>query len=446
MMYKLFMSVFFIASGLVISLFITGFAITSLAEREKRAAAVALLVAAGFLAAWFGAGLVFPASTGIMAASAWGGILVFLLVLLIPSGKSLPLLIDESLTSRIDERDIMFARMVLEQGTDSFKRYYETLRPEMAETDEKLRSLPKLFHPGGKYYNESEMSYSAALFELIEQLRPLSEPEPQKAQNHAGITPAGAAERIKSFAKRLGAADVRITKLKDYHVYSHIGRDPARWGEKISLEHAFAVVFSIEMDFRAVRSAPGEAVLTESFVTYMLSAAVAIKLADYCAMLGYSARAHFDANYRIIVPAAAHDAGLGEIGRLGLLITPRHGPRVRLAAVTTDMPLIEDSGINFGVQDFCSFCRKCAASCPGSAISSGEKSEIRGVTKWQSRQEACSRVWRKFGTDCGMCLAVCPYSKPDTFYHGIVRFFCMRSTLARHLALYLDDIFYGKKP
>ena len=33
-----------------------------------------------------------------------------------------------------------------------------------------------------------------------------------------------------------------------------------------------------------------------------------------------------------LATAAAVDAGLGEIGRLGLLITPTHGPRVRLAA------------------------------------------------------------------------------------------------------------------
>ena len=42
--------------------------------------------------------------------------------------------------------------------------------------------------------------------------------------------------------------------------------------------------------------------------------------------LGYPARAHIDGNYRVIAPLVARDAGLGEIGRMGLLMTPRSRP------------------------------------------------------------------------------------------------------------------------
>jgi epoxyqueuosine reductase QueG len=54
------------------------------------------------------------------------------------------------------------------------------------------------------------------------------------------------------------------------------------------------------------------------------------------------------------------DAGLGEMGRFGYLITKELGPRVRLFAVTTDMPLVADRPVDIGVEDFCSFCKKCA--------------------------------------------------------------------------------------
>ena len=71
--------------------------------------------------------------------------------------------------------------------------------------------------------------------------------------------------------------------------------------------------------------------IAESATRYLQGTMIAATLAGYCSRLGYPARAHVDGNYRVLATAAAVDAGLGEIGRLGLLITPTHGPRVRLA-------------------------------------------------------------------------------------------------------------------
>ena len=51
-----------------------------------------------------------------------------------------------------------------------------------------------------------------------------------------------------------------------------------------------------------------------------------VQLAAAIRDLGYPARAHIDGNYRVIAPLVARDAGLGEIGRMGLLMTPRWVP------------------------------------------------------------------------------------------------------------------------
>ena len=86
--------------------------------------------------------------------------------------------------------------------------------------------------------------------------------------------------------------------------------------------------------------------------------------------LGYPARAHIDANYRVVCPLVARDAGLGEIGRMGLLMTPGPGPRVRLAVVTTDVPLVSDERLrDDSMIDFCTRCKKCAEVCQPDAIS-----------------------------------------------------------------------------
>ena len=130
-----------------------------------------------------------------------------------------------------------------------------------------------------------------------------------------------------------------VTELRPYHVYTHVGRGSGAWGEPIELDHRWAIAFTVEMDHAAMRHAPEAPVVAESARQYVESARIAVQLAAVIRALGYPARAHIDGNYRVIAPLVARDAGLGEIGRMGLLMTPRLGPRVRLGVVTTDLPL-----------------------------------------------------------------------------------------------------------
>jgi len=145
------------------------------------------------------------------------------------------------------------------------------------------------------------------------------------------------------------------------------------------------------------------------------------------------------------VPIAA-DAGLGELGRIGLLVTPEFGPRVRLAVVTTDLPLDQDEPVTFGVQDFCESCMKCADICPSGSIDAGKKAIHAGVEKWQSRMDSCYRHWRTAGSDCCLCVKVCPYSHPANPLHNFIRWVIGHNPLARRLALWGDDLAYGRRP
>ena len=69
-----------------------------------------------------------------------------------------------------------------------------------------------------------------------------------------------------------------------------------------------------------------------------------------------------------MVPLAV-DAGLGEMGRLGYLLTKKLEPRVRLGAVTTTLPLLPDRPVDIGVADFYRICKKCATCCPSASMS-----------------------------------------------------------------------------
>jgi ferredoxin len=180
---------------------------------------------------------------------------------------------------------------------------------------------------------------------------------------------------------------------------------------------------------------------------YVEAARVGVQLAGAIRGLGYPARAHIDGNYRVIAPLVARDAGLGEIGRMTILMTPRQGPRVRLGVVTTDLELIPDSRRpDAAIIDFCNICEKCAQACPSQSIPYGPREEIDGANRWKLNPDTCFRYWNIAGTDCARCMAVCPFSHPDTFSHNLVRWGIARSGFFRRAALWMDDLFYGRKP
>lgn len=76
---------------------------------------------------------------------------------------------------------------------------------------------------------------------------------------------------------------------------------------------------------------------------------------------------------------AAELAGVGYIGHNNLLITPRFGPRVRLASMVTDVLFESDSLFK---NNFCLHCQKpCIEACPAGAVAHGgqlSKGKCRG--------------------------------------------------------------------
>ena len=121
-------------------------------------------------------------------------------------------------------------------------------------------------------------------------------------------------------------------------------------------------------------------------------------------------------------------AGLGELGRHGILITKKFGPRVRLCKVFTDLPLQHDSYKPFGVTKFCETCKICAMKCPSQAIEKGAVStegknisNHSGVSKWFINAEKCFGFWAKNRMDCSTCVRVCPFNKPSGRIHDFTR-------------------------
>jgi reductive dehalogenase len=301
-----------------------------------------------------------------------------------------------------------------------------------------------LLQPGSSFYDPLFFNAADASFDAVAAFHTVVDGVPAKIQTK--ISPDQATAFIKKWAVKLGAKDVGVTLLKDYHKYSVVGRGDD-YGKTVVLNHKFAIAFTVEMDKEMMDTAPHAPAVLETSQQYLESGEVAVQVALMIRRLGYPARAHIDGNYRVVCPLIAKDAGLGEIGRMGILMTPRLGPRVRISVVTTDIPLIiEHKRTDPAVEEFCRICKKCAENCPSKAISFEDMVEINGVKRWQISQEKCFTYWCQAGTDCGKCMAVCPYAHPDNLFHNIIRYGIRKNFLFRNLAVKLDDLFYGKRP
>ena len=143
---------------------------------------------------------------------------------------------------------------------------------------------------------------------------------------------------------------------------------------------------------------------------------VLARLGEFIRNLGYDAIESGN-DIALSIPLAI-DAGLGELGRNGLLITPQYGPRVRLCKIFTDLPLEPDKPIEFGVKEFCKECKLCAKYCEAGAISMDDEpsfdgvcpSNNPGVLKWYVDVEKCYLFWLENGMSCSTCIKVCPYN------------------------------------
>jgi ferredoxin len=419
-----------------------GFALSSYKEGESRASTLALVIAitgGAFLLVWILTPIEFQIAILVLIL-----LIIFIgsTLFMIPIGQ-----VDiskDTPQTRFDERDIMFARARLVPDSPEFLEYY-TDHPENLEPDTKTRAKPGLLSPESMYADPYLFASPIASFTLTEALNPAVDGPISNDRHNLSLLEMST--YVKNLAKYFGALDVGVTDLKPYHVYSHIGRGAGKYGDPIPIDHKNAIAFTVEMDFDMIGANPKAQGVMESARQYVESARVAVQLAAAIRYLGYPARAHIDGNYHVICPLVARDAGLGEIGRMGLLMTPRQGPRVRLGVVTTDLPLLSDERIpDSSVIDFCSVCLKCAQCCPSKSIPFDDRQETDGALRWRIDPDTCFRYWNTVGTDCGRCMTVCPYSHPDITYHNLIRWGISKSGTFRRVAVRLDDKFYGVKP
>ena len=442
--------------------------ISSVWEKEKRAsfyAGVQFLTMAGGLILfiyWWQAGFLYtPGGIGVLICLLVGGILACIFLIRKSTANPKALKGTQGLITgnvrRVDERDVVFARnRTIRPGSEQYQAYYAQ-HPDNEELDAARREKGGPLGKPGTIDKPQERPNVAATLSSQCIATNLASPEayhpaplPELNGPQVEISPQEASSRVKGFTLNLGAKLVGITEINSLWVYSKRGEifreNWEDWGQAIDVTHPYAVVFATEMDFELVGTAPHTPTVISSMTNYAQCASIATQLAAYIANLGYSATANHVRHYDTVLVPLAVDAGLGETGRLGYLMTKDFGPRVRLSAVTTDLPLVTDKPVDIGVEDFCSICKKCANCCPSNSIPLDEQKEVNGTLRWKLNAETCFDYWGKVGTDCNICMRVCPWGHAGTFPHKVIRELISRNRVSRRLFNFMDDIFYGRKP
>ncbi|WP_368294189.1 reductive dehalogenase [Dehalobacter sp. TBBPA1] len=307
------------------------------------------------------------------------------------------------------------------------------------------------------YHAAAKYPLGDALAKFTLSLAPMvsGKPAPEKL---AIPDPEQMSQHIKDCAYFLRADEVGIGKMPSFAYYefkapplADMMKDDLSKSVPVTESLPYVIVVMTDQHLETMMASTGYDGISgsQSFRSYHATAVISVILANYIRNLGYNARAHHFSNYALILAPCMVSAGLGEMTRTGDCIAhPTLGFRNKAAAVTTDLPLAPDRPIDFGAQDFCRVCKKCADNCPSGAITQDEDYiEKNGILRWQSDIKKCVefRVTNKEGSMCGRCMKVCPWnSKEDSWFHQAGTFIGSQGETASSLLKSIDDIFgYG---
>jgi NAD-dependent dihydropyrimidine dehydrogenase PreA subunit len=197
----------------------------------------------------------------------------------------------------------------------------------------------------------------------------------------------------------LGASSVGYTRV------------PERWiFRSKAILHTNAIVLTMEMDKPRIDTAPSQDGLEAVLEIYRDLGRIANKGADYLRKRGYSAHAGHPLMGLALYPPLAQLAGLGWMGANGLIITPEHGPRVRLAAIFTSIENLPFSTENRHqwVEAYCAACQICIRKCPAEAIMAEPERTENGQITYVSNARCFPYFSDYYG--CSVCIAVCPFN------------------------------------
>jgi ferredoxin len=252
--------------------------------------------------------------------------------------------------------------------------------------------------------NSHSTEYAAFADEHMHEMEPIVEWVKNSGDLEATGTPTGedVTEVIRQKARELGYGEVGFTRNDRHYVYQ--SRKPVMRND---LPHA--ICLALEQDYEKTQSIPSMAAEETHQGTYFRQGPRAMELTSFIRSLGYKVQVSGPTwHYGPMIPMFV-EAGLGQLGANGQLLSPHFGSRARLQIIFTDAQVTHDQPVDYGIHKFCQVCQVCVQRCPGRALMA-EKVWYRGVEKNKLIFKRCRPVMANY-LGCGICMKVCPIQK-----------------------------------
>jgi len=212
------------------------------------------------------------------------------------------------------------------------------------------------------------------------------------------MTPEELTMALRDYAASLGLGAIGVAEYDEKYTFEqHKGHQV---GDRI-------VICLLEQHYEATQQTPSVRTNHAAYHSEAEVTLLAVELADFLRTHGYRARGHMSHEAAMINYGV--EAGLGQLGLNGQLLTPATGSRCRLGMLSTDAPLVLDRPVDYGIQGICDACQACVRRCPVGAIPA-KRRMYRGIEKAKINTSRCFPTVAQT-SGCGVCMKVCPIQR-----------------------------------
>jgi ferredoxin len=237
----------------------------------------------------------------------------------------------------------------------------------------------------------------------------------QPASAPPAADPQALTDELQEEARRLGLSqvgfapyDAKYTFAEAYLPDGTLGDTPLLPGRPGPPDEGSVIVCLLEQDWKRTQTIPSARAEREVMRTYEGVVERAAGLARLLHEKGFRADVQGPGGSTVAIHYAV-EAGLGQLGLNGQLLTPQAGSRCRITVITTNATLVHDGPVDYGMHTICDECQLCVRRCPPGAIPK-TRSYHRGVMKAKIKPERCFPIIIQ-AHGCGICQKVCPVQR-----------------------------------
>ena len=261
------------------------------------------------------------------------------------------------------------------------------------------KKFAEISNPREMLGNRMKMMKPRTVFSIVREIKKSQKTISKNPKEQATIASADFFEQLSSYAESIGLI-IGYTKLQKENIFKN---------HAVLFDNV--IILSMPMDKEKMNNAPSVETGKMVVDTYNELGIRANKVANFLRENGFAAQACHPLGGSIGYVPLALQAGMGWVGRHGLLITPEYGPCHRLAAVLTNItniPLATENTHQW-VVEYCETCGRCVKTCPGEAILEKPMTNDAG-RKTHIDMDKCFPVFNKeYG--CSVCIKECMFHR-----------------------------------